>query len=331
MRPASLLLVLSIIGASANPREHRAQAVPDQFVIGRDTFVDFGPSYDYYDLFVVRPSAGGSTVERISLTPAADACYGSATMEVARVQLDSSIADLLGGTNPCTIPEKDLLREAKRCKHCLVFGGAHLTMQVPCGEKIRLIRFEILERDWFLAHPNTPKDALWSSALLNRLDRQLGPTVMEKPMFATGAAVETPRIPLDPLTEKTLAGGGYDALFPGAQSTASEMYRAVQAGNLQPLVTLKSVSPAQPLSFVLPDYPQIARAAHVQGPVTVAARIGADGVPASPEFESGENLLRPAVVRAVSQWKFPAQTAGQTMRAEMVFDLRCAKISGATP
>lgn len=331
MRPASLLLVLSIIGASTNPREHRAQAVPDQFVIGRDTFFDFGPPFDYYDVFVVRSSAGGSTVERITLTPAADACYGLAKMEVARAQLDSSVADLLGGTNPCAIPEKELLREAKRCKHCLVFSGAHLTMQVLCGEKIRLIRFDILEQDWFLSHPNTPKNTLWTSALLNRLDRQPGPTVMEKPMFATGGEDETPLIPLDPLTEKTLAGGGYDALFPGAQSTASEMYQAVQAGSLQPLVTLKSVSPVQPLSFVLPVYPPMARVAHVQDTVTVAARIGADGVPTSPEFESGENLLRPPVAQAVSQWKFPTQTAGQIMRAEIAFDLHCAKKSSSTP
>jgi len=331
VRPASLLLVVSLIAASANPREHHAQAVPDQFVIGRDTIFDFGPPFDYYDVFVVRSSAGGSTVERITLTPAADACYGLAKMEVARAQLDSSVADLLGGTNPCAIPEKELLREAKRCKHCLVFSGARLTMQVPCGGKMRLIRFDILEQDWFLAHPNTPKDTLWTLALLNRLDRQLGPTVMEKPIFHTGAEDEAPRIPLDPLTEKTLAGGGYDALFLRGQSTASEIYQAVQAGSLQPLVTLKSTSPVQPLSFVLPVYPLIARVAHVQDTVTVTARIGADGVPTSPEFESGANLLRPAVARAVSQWKFPTQTEGQTMRAEIVFDLQCAKKSGSTP
>jgi hypothetical protein len=43
---------------------------PTQFEVGRRTFFDFGPPFNYYEILVVRPTAEGVSVERITLTPA---------------------------------------------------------------------------------------------------------------------------------------------------------------------------------------------------------------------------------------------------------------------
>ena len=123
--------------------------VPNRFVIARHTFVDFGPPLDFYELFIARSAATGTSIERISVTPPADVCFAPAKTEVASAALSEPPAELLGSTNPCTIPEKELQRELKRCKNCLVFSGAKVVMQVQCGTQARLIRSDILDRDMF--------------------------------------------------------------------------------------------------------------------------------------------------------------------------------------
>jgi hypothetical protein len=110
-------------GYSASP------SPPNQFEIARRTFFDFGPPFDYYELFFVRPTSTGASIERITLTPPADQCTASAKLETASGSINESIENLLGKTNPCSIPEKELRRELKRCKKCLVFSGATVVIR----------------------------------------------------------------------------------------------------------------------------------------------------------------------------------------------------------
>ena len=60
------------------------------------------------------------------------------------------LADLLGGANPCDIPEKELHKEQQRCKKCLVFSGVDMTIQVNLRRTVTVtMPIDILDRDIF--------------------------------------------------------------------------------------------------------------------------------------------------------------------------------------
>ncbi len=156
---------------------------PDAFVIGVQTFFDFGPPFNYYEIFVVHPNGNGSSLDRITLTPPGDACLVPTKIEVVSTSVAESPAALLGEVNPCAVPEKDLRRELKRCKKCLVFSGANTAMQVQCQDQTRILRSDILDKDMFAVNPDTPKHTSWTMHLLTRLDRELGPGLWTSPRF----------------------------------------------------------------------------------------------------------------------------------------------------
>ena len=217
MRRIAFLGLFLIICGPAFPQKH-APAVPPpvRFEIGRRTFFDFGPPFNYYDLFIVRPNSSGTLIERISLTPPGHSCAQPAKIEAASAAISESIATILGKTNPCTIPEKELHRELKRCNKCLVFSGANVAMEVQCGSQTRIIRSDILDRDLFDPAANTPKHTEWTMQLLQLLDNAVGPSVMEKPVFPIPGAAEAPVKITDPSVLRDVGAGKYDALFPGA-------------------------------------------------------------------------------------------------------------------
>ncbi|MGA2300038.1 MAG: energy transducer TonB [Candidatus Acidiferrum sp.] len=300
---------------------------PEQFEIGRRTFFDFGPPFDYYEIFVVRPMTDGSSVIRILLTPPADACNAPARVEISSATLGESIPALLGKTNPCSIPEKELRHELKRCKHCLVFSGAEVTMRVPCGANSRFIRSDILDRDMFDPNSHTPEHTSWTMKLLARLDKAIGPGVMEKPMFALpGNDQPTTEILSDKL-RKELDSGAYDQLFPSTKQKPSELYLAAQAHHPPPTTRLLDIVPFRPQELILPEYPAIARAAHIEGIVSFSLVLDADGNPTTPSFAQGHPLLLEAVKRAVAQWNFPKDAAGQQIQATIEFALNCPEPS----
>src|SRR5271170_2518782 len=165
-RSVMFCAVLVLSSATFGQANGAISAPPDQFEIGRHTFFDFGPPSDYYELFVVHPTVNGTSIERITLTPPVDSCTRQAKLEVASASINESIAALLGSTNPCAIPEKELRRELKRCKKCLTFSGADVALQVQCGTQARIIRSDILDKDMFDPAPNTPEHTSWTMQLL---------------------------------------------------------------------------------------------------------------------------------------------------------------------
>jgi hypothetical protein len=293
--------------------------------MGRETHFDFGPPFDFYELFIVRPKADGSSVERIILTPAADKCFAPATLEAASGTISEPVALLLGSNNPCTIPEKELQHELTRGRHELVFSFANVVMQVDCGSKTRLLRSSILDRDMFDAAANTPGYTSWTMRLLERLDRAVGPGVMEKPMFPTLAEEETPSRVSDSQTLRDLAAGRYDALFRRADFRLSDLYKDTQKRPATPSARLVSSVPTQPAVYVPPQYPPIAKLAHLQGTVSFVVDIDTKGVANNLTFQSGHPLLRPAVEKAVASWKFPADTGTYKVQATIEFALNCAE------
>jgi hypothetical protein len=179
----------------------------------------------------------------------------------------------LGGVNPCTIPEKELRREVKRCKKCLVFSGADVTMQLECRGKLRSIRMDILDRDMFDARPNTPKSTSWSMELMGRLDKTLGGNVLDKPIFAVADPPKaTPTASnLDILTD--VSNGKYDTLFESRLDKPSVLLKASQKAVPTPSIVLLSSTPFPPIDPALPNYPPIARAAKVNGTVVVVSML----------------------------------------------------------
>lgn len=316
-----LLPLVCSVGWSKD--RHPAIPIPDQFTIGRLTFFDFGPPFDYYEVLVAKPIATGTSIERILLTPPGDACFQSAKVETASAKLNESMEELFRKANPCAISEKELHRELKRCKKCLVFSGAHVNMQVQCGSQTRMIRSEILDKDMFDPAANTPIHTSWTMQLLDRLDKALGPGVMDKPIFPISESDQAPAMVPDSESLKDLAAGKYDALFPGASDKPSDLYRAAQIAPPTPSIRLAKNLAIQPLEFALPKYPPLARVAHIQGVVVFKFEIAHDGSTSNFSAVSGHPLLTPSVKDAVERWKFAPGSTGQNADGTMEFATNC--------
>jgi hypothetical protein len=309
----------------ALPQKHSVTLPsPNQFVVGRHTFFDFGPPNDFYELFIVRPVAGGTSVERITLTPPGNICVAPAKLETASALLNGTPSELLGSTNPCTIPEKELRRELKRCKNCLVFSGVKVVMQVQCGTQTRLIRSDILDRDMFDPTTKTPDHTSWTIELLRRMDSAVGPGVIDTQRIFQfpEADKQTPRA-ADSGILPDLGAGKYDVLFQGAPDKPSDLFNASQIPQPLSKVQLVSSVPLQPEVFVQPLYPPLARMARIEGALSFKFVIDSGGDTTNLTFKSGHPLLRGSVTEAVKRWRFPKDSAGQEIDATIEFVLNC--------
>ncbi len=319
-----LLLTVLAVPAASNKKEASATTLPSDFTLGRRTFFDVGPPFEFYEIFSIRSRGQDTVIQRITLTPPGDPCTQPAAVESATATTRQTIATLLGGTNPCAIPEKALRRELKRCKKCLVFSGADVTMAASCGKQLRLIRMDILDRDMFDSAPKTPANTSWTMGLLSRLDELLGHTVMDRPAFAL---TEPPQPPAaEPASENLdqLKAGAFDALFPRGSHKPSALYVLVQNPPPRPSVELVLISPMRPLSHPTPAYPPLARAAHVAGEVTFEAEVSADGSVSHIKIVSGHPLLQKTVESEVGKWKFPPGDEGRKVQAAIEFKMSCA-------
>jgi len=313
---------LMLAGQALSQKSQVTPIQPNQFEIARRTFFDFGPPFNYYELFVVRPTAIGASIERIIITPPGNACIAPAKVEMTHALTNESPAKMLGSKSLCGIPEKELQHELKRCKHCLVFSGANVVMRVQCGSQTRLIRSDILDRDMFDPVPRTPEHTSSTMRLLNRLDDALGPGVMDKPMFAFPNDEKSPT-DADSETLRGVGAGEYDELFKGAPDKPSELYRAAQIRPPAPTVRLLNSGPFSPETFIQPKYPALARMASIEGVVSFKADIDSSGAVANIMFDGGNPLLQGVVVDAVKSWKFPSDAFNQQIHAQIEFALNC--------
>jgi len=324
MRYGVILCALLVIASHAFANDSRTVAAqPNQFEIARRTFFDFGPPFNYYELFIVRPAANGASIERIIITPPGNVCLTPAKVEIARASIDESSRSLLGSKNLCSIPEKELQRELKRCKHCLVFSGANVVMRVQCGTQTRFIRSDILDRDMFDPAAKTPEHTSSTMRLLKRLDEAVGPGVMDKPMFEIPDEGKPSAKDLDSVVLQDLSAGKYDELFKGAPDKPSELYRAAQNLPPAPSVRLLNSIPFSPEAYVQPKYPVLARMASIEGVASFKAEIDSNGTATNLTFDSGHLLLQGAVADAVKTWRFPSDAFNQQIQATFEFALNC--------
>jgi hypothetical protein len=324
MRRLARDVITFLLISSAFPRAQDTAAQLNAFVIARHTFFDVGPPTDFYELFFVEVAQNGTSVEKISLTPAGDACLQPAKVEVARGLLSESIPDLLGKTDPCVIPEKELHRELKRCKKCLLFSGANITMQMECRTKSRILRADILDRDMFNPHATTPEYTSWTMRLLDRIDHVVGPGPLDRPMFPLTAETKNETTTQDSVNLVAIASGKYDDLFQTAPDKPSDLYRESQIGPPAATVRLVSSSPFQPIAFIAPTYPPLARVVHVSGTVSFTVDVTPDGSATGFTIENGHPMLRGATQEAVSKWNFPKEAGGQKIHAAIEFATNCS-------
>jgi TonB family protein len=324
MRRRTILCMALICWGFAEAKDHSSPAaLPDEFDIGRHTFFDFGPPFDYYEVLSVRPGPGGTSIQRITLTPSGDACTQPATVETKTAFIDQPASSLLGNTNPCAIPEKELRRELKRRKKHLVFSGAEIRIRLQCGDKSRTIHSDILDRDMFDASPNTPSHTSWTMQLLNRLDQALGPGVMEKPIFAfTDKEEHRSELPTSAGLENVRTGK-FDVLFEGAPDRPSDLYAAAQAHPPSPTVRLLEALSPQPEDLVLPAYPPLAKMARIEGVVSFRVTVDAEGNATNFVLETGHPMLRGAVQEAAAHWRFPKEFARRELKASVEFATHC--------
>jgi Gram-negative bacterial TonB protein C-terminal len=299
-------------------------AMPDSLVIARDTFWDIGPPFSYYDLIRITKTSQGLSLDQALVTPHGQGCLQPATVEERSVVLQKTMPDLLEGRNPCAIPEKDLHREIKRCKKCLVFSGVNVTMQATCSGKDRQLQMNILDRDIYDSRTPTPTNTSWSMRVLSTLNESLGPGSEAKPMFQIDAAPHHD-VPNTPLVE-SIRDGRYDSLFGSDAHLAAIVHEAEQPPLPPPSVELETVEPATPASMDAFRYPPIAVAAHVEGEVTASFEVDADGKAQKISLE-GPGLLQLSVSDAISHWKFPESAWGKAGQAAVRFHLNCAAIT----
>jgi len=297
MRTSFQNIVLLLLGCGLCTAQNATVGMPDSLVIARHTFFDFGPPFNYYELIRVMRHVDGLSVERALMTPPGQACLQPATVESKAVILHNTMADLLTNKNPCAIPEKELHRELKRCKKCLTFSGVIITLQVNCGGKDRQLRMDILDKDLFDSRPQTPENTSWTMSLLGELDKALGPGAMDKPMFSLGST-EQSRVP-------------------------DTVLEADKPPPPPPSVEIESVTPFAPISPKLPIYPRIAKAARVEGLVTITFDVSADGKVENIVLVNGPKMVELGVKDAVTGWSFPQSAWGKSGQAAIRFALNC--------
>lgn len=310
-----------LLGCAFCVGQSASVGMPDSLVIARHTFFDFGPPFNYYELIQVKSDGNGLSVQRALATPAGQACIQPATVESETGRLQETMATLLAAKNPCAISEKELHRELKRCKRCLTFSGVIVMMQVSCAGKERRLRMDILDRDLFDPNPYTPENTSWTMSLLAELDKALGPGPMDQPMFSLGGP-ERSRVP-DTELVRAIRDGQFDELFDKEHTVSKVVLDANKPLPPPPSVEIESVTPAAPISSQLPIYPPIAKAARVEGLVTVTFDVSAEGKVRSVAIVSGPKMLELAAKDAVSVWNFPESAYGKSGQAAIRFSLNC--------
>ncbi len=312
----ALLLALCASAGAASAR--RSAPVVDEFTVGRNTFFDFGPPFNYYEIYIVKGEGDSVTVRRIYFS--LGECTHQLKVEYFSATLRTKISDLFEDRNPCEISDRDLRRERKRHKHDPVFSGAVTTLQLQCGTKERRIRTDAYDRDWFAKDPGTPQNTSWTMRMLGKLNSATGRSPLDEPVFAQNSAPQPKSIPNDVLTE--LRSGRFDSLFD--EMSVSGIFRDFQPSPLEPQVRIVSVEPvAPPLSPEAIPYPPLARAANVSGVVHVRLRVDSDGHAANIKIEDGHPLLKGVVEKSATKWRFDREFAGQDVRVTIEFNTNC--------
>jgi hypothetical protein len=320
----AIAALLFLTDPSVAQRHKSQEPIPNEIVLGRDSFIDVGPPFNYYYLTFLHSEGDKTDVERISLTPPSDSCYPRAEIRVVHLTLKETLSHVLEGINPCVIPEKKLKAELKRRTKGPVFSGMDVSMQVESSGRTRIIRADILDRDIFDEHPNTPQYTAWSRALYDKLNQVTGDHPWDNPIFPVSDATPEAVPASQSRALQAVADGKFDQIFGDTPDRPSVLYHLAHVIPHQPSIELSSIGPDRPTTYVDPVYPPIAKAARVQGTVDFHLTVGARGFAANVAIDAGPLMLRQAVTEAIAKWKFSPDDSGKAIHGSLRFELNCA-------
>jgi TonB family protein len=121
---------------------------------------------------------------------------------------------------------------------------------------------------------------------------------------------------------ESLKDGKYDGLF-DSDKKISEIYRESLEPSRLPSVEILGMTPTVPLFADSPPYPPIARAAHVEGEVSISFEVSPIGKVERLSFGSGPEMLRRTVSDTVTKWQFPESADAYHEEGKITFRLNC--------
>lgn len=302
--------------------QEQTGAKPNELLIGRLSYIDIGPPFDYFDVIRVRDDGRGARVERVLLSPNGG-CFVPAKADFGSGEIRQSIAELMGGIDACHISDKQIERELKRRRKGSVFSGVNITMEFQCPSGPRVIASAVMGPDLYEAHPETPQLTSWTMKLLEKLDAVLGPGAKNKPMFpvedekSSGAKEPTEDF------VKQLETGRFDGLFTSSADLPSAIYSESKKPVRDAEVNLAQIAPAAPDTYIAPKYPPIAKAARMEGAVSFQLVTGDSCVVGDVNITDGPKMLHRAVIDSVKQWKFCKLPIGTKVSGSILFQLNC--------
>lgn len=168
-------------------------------------------------------------------------------------------------------------------------------------------------------------DKLWEAKLLVVPPAPSPPRAPAVPLPPRVAAASTPQRPLVPIDEPSAAPapedlladqpGGDGSVDPaaspcvgaeclGAGSIGVDLGATVPSPEPSRIVRVSDIRPPRKLRHVAPLYPELARAARVQGTVVVECIIDPSGRVTNARAVSGPGLLQRSAIDAVEQWQY---------------------------
>jgi hypothetical protein len=98
MKSSEIWLFVLLCGCTTFAKDGPvASSVPDRFLIVRHTFIDVGPPNDFYEIISVHGTTSGTTVDRITRTPAGDASIQPAAVEIAASSIPNPVSEVFEG------------------------------------------------------------------------------------------------------------------------------------------------------------------------------------------------------------------------------------------
>jgi hypothetical protein len=291
---------------------------PDQFVLGVYGQSDFGPPFMHYELYVVRSSPGGASLEHIVITPEGQRCIRPARIERATGTIKMSAAALMDNRNPCDLAEEDVKREIVHCTTTCPppLGGGLYVMRAQCGSAIRTVPLNARGEDIFRPYVGTPKRPLSIIELLLRLDSVVGPLTQVQLTSLDSGKQQPESATASVQTILDLKSGKYDDLSGKPSDLYRSIERSIEASKAE--VELESFWPIQPEKYTLPIFPRDAKKDSIDS-VSFALKLDADGKVIQQTFFSGQSLFQQAVQEAAAGWQFPKGAAERTTSGRIDF------------
>jgi periplasmic protein TonB len=146
------------------------------------------------------------------------------------------------------------------------------------------------------------------------------PLLFAPPEIPQQTQAEGPEPAEEADADTDLPPGPSNAIFiPGAEGKGPAPLEPPKPAARKPAMVYRSanVQEAMLVRRIQPEYPQIARNAHISGQVILHAIIGKDGAIESLEVKSGQAILAHAAVEAIRQWRYrPTILNGEAVEVE---------------